>query len=257
MRTIIKCILIFFLLIFLHNCLTEKNPIQPKISESDLNIKNMLLGKWKFSTNIRQFNDDGTFFDSIYANSHPPLRDEKISSINICTEIDSNGYFLNRVVYGKYVIKDSILKLRPINYMIDCNPLKAPACYIYFDHYIEINSDTMKLNRLIKWQKTSNNTQGIWGSWESSYWVWAYHEDLPTGGAPQLVKESMTFYQDSAIFHHNIVGLPYSGILWRTSYTYDPPILNVHIGNEKYYVSLNENTMTWLDLRFTYKYIKK
>lgn len=255
MNNLVKSILIFVLLIFLHNCSTDNNPIQTEINEDDLNIKNMLLGKWQFYGSVRQFNDDGTFFDSTYADiiSRHPGVDPPI----VCTELDSNGLFLNRVVYGKYQVKNGILKLQPIDNIIDCSPLGSPACYIYFDQFVEISNDTLELKTIFNWQSTSDNTQDIWGSWESNYWVWAYHEDLPPGGAPQLVRDSIKFYQDSTIFHQKIVGLPYSGILWRKAFTYDSQILYVILGNEKYYVSFDKNIMKWLETGFTYKYIRK
>lgn len=213
------------------------------------------MGKWKFGNNILQFNKDGNFFDSTY--SRPYLwREGGLDSLTVCTEIDSNGLFLNRVAYGKYEVKDGILIFKPNNYVIDCNPLQAPACYIYFDKFIKISGDTLQLTTFIKWQNTSNNTQDIWGSWESNYWVWAYHEDLPPSGAPQLVRDSITFYQDSTIFHRKIEGLPYSGILWRTPFTYDPPLLNIIIGNEEYIVTFNENEMHWLSNGFKYNYTR-
>jgi hypothetical protein len=225
----------------------------------DFNIKNILHGKWRSiedNNTIRYFDRNGTFIDSFYA-TPCPFPEPGLDTLNVCTELDSNGLFLDRVVYGKYTLKDSILNLQPIDFVIDCNPLNEPACWIYFNKLIEFNgADTLILKTIKVWKSINNYTNNIWGDWESNYWVWAYHNELPPDGAPQLLRVLISFYPDSAYFHQRIIGLPYSGITGRGQFIYNPPLLKIIVGNEKYNVSFDQNIMKWLDIQYSQKYYK-
>ena len=44
----VKYIFMIFLLSLVINCQDENNPIKSKITEDDLYIKNMFVGKWQF-----------------------------------------------------------------------------------------------------------------------------------------------------------------------------------------------------------------
>jgi hypothetical protein len=250
---ILKIGLPLLVLVFLfHNCSNNSNPVTSQKNENDLRLERLLVGKWKsLGDEVRHFNEDGTFVDTTISN-----RVTWGGYLTVCTELDSNDYFLNRIVNGNYEVINGILKMRPIEYLIDCNPLKAPASYIYFDSQIEFSGDTLKSRQFIQWKKKSEITNGIYGSWESKYWVWAYHDDLTNGAGPQLVTHSLIIFPDSTFFHERIVGLPYSGTLWRREFTYDPPNLFLVIGNEKFIVSFSENKMNWLDNTFTYLFFR-
>ena len=99
----VKYIFMIFLLSLVINCQDENNPIKSKITEDDLYIKNMFVGKWQFVSIQRRFNKDGTFYDPIY--TPPSTRNPSVDPI-VCTELESNGLYLDQVVYGKYKVEN-------------------------------------------------------------------------------------------------------------------------------------------------------
>ena len=263
MSVAVKCLIVIFILLLPNSCSDERYLINSETNDSDVALRKMLVGEWQFGSNISVFRNDDTYLDSSYA--YRPTRVEReLDSSNVCPDSSKSGSVLIGVVYGKYEVKDRILRLQPIDYLVDCYPLNPWGAYLYYDHFVELSGDSLSLTEFHSWKRTVSNKNDIWGrfsgiiwgSWESNYWVWAYHENLPTSGAPQLVKETITFFQDSTIFHDKIVGLPYSGEVWRLSFTFVPPLLNIVIGYREFYVTFDRNTMHWLDTKFTYHYTR-
>ena len=249
----IKIIPLFFL-VLINSCNQEESPSEPIVNPEDLILKQKLIGGWGFSNTYIYFNDDGTYIDSSFAYPHP-LGGGSDSS-NICSEIKKGDLFLDRVTKGLYKIENGYLKKQPIDYIIDCNPLKAPGCYLYVFNYIEIINDTLNLTTNYIWQRSDNETESIWGTWRQIFWAWSYDNQLPLGGAPQLITETATFYKDSSYYIDKMEGLPYAGIEWRRQFEYEPPIFYGKNDNTFFTVSFNGKEMFWLQKYRTRKYYR-
>jgi len=245
-------ILIFVLIV---GCVKENEPTSPIENEEDRSLKEKILGGWKFSTNLIYFYNDGTFIDSSFAFPYPWFEGD-LDSLNVCTETKKDGSFLNIAAIGKYKIENGILKKQPLSYFIDCNPLKAPAAYLYFDNHIEIIGDTLKLTTYYIWQKSNQSNDNIWGSWVRDYWAWSYHDDLPNKTAPLLITDSIIFYPDSSNYHRKVMGFPYSGKTYSRPFNYTPPLLYIISDYTFYDVSFKNNEMHWYQRNRTTKYLR-
>jgi hypothetical protein len=246
--------LIFILSIVFQSCKFNHNPVENNFESGNLTLKQKMIGGWKSGSYVIYFKEDGTYIDSSGINPFP--LEPGYDTSNICSESTKDGLHPIRVTEGLYLIEDSILKRQPTDYMLDCNPLNAPACYVYHDKLIDIIDDTLKLTTYRVWYGCDSLNNDIWGNWISNYWVWAYHADLPLGGSPQLVTDSITFIEDSTVYHLINVGLPFPDILYRVPFTYDPPTLYVISSYEFYTVSIKENEMHWFQKNRTLNYLR-
>jgi hypothetical protein len=216
---------------------------------SDTGLARRIIGGWYSAGFSIFFNEDGTYLDSTFA-SVPP---DSIIRRNL-RKVD--GRSLIRVSGGLYTIDQDIIMRQPTECQIDYYPLHPPGCYLYYDEVAELSNDTLRLTPFFTWHRLSGTTKGIWANWQTRYWAWSYHSQLPVQGAPQLITEFVSFDSGSSTYKDSLIGLPYDGTIWHRSFNYVPPLLSRTDDYTSFIVSFENTEMYWNQTRTTRSYLR-
>ena len=246
-----KNIILLLVSLLINNCIDDTNPVEQEINPEDLSLRQKLIGGWQFAGDYIYFKEDGTYIDSSFVNPNP--REPGGPTPNICSNVKKNGLYLNQITEGLFKVENGLLKKQPEKYTLDCNPLNAPGCYLYFDSKIEFRNDTLKLTTDYVWTKSGNNND-IWGNWRRNYWAWSYYSTLPPNGSRQLITESISFFSDSSVYHQKIEGLPYDGSIASRTFNYNPPILSETDAYTFYLVTFKNDEMHWTEKNWSWNY---